>query len=341
MERNKTFKILAIDGGGIKGLYSASILKRFEEKFNCLTSNHFDVVCGTSTGGLIALAIASKLPANEICNFYEEKGELIFPKYKEYWVPLLGKINYGFMKQIALGGKYSNEGLKSALKEIFNERKLGDSNNLLCIPSYSVTEAKPKVFKYDHKEGELSRDNDALMVDIALATSAAPTYFPMAELNYYNNEQFIDGGVWANNPALVGLLEALSCFVGKGREYNRISILSLSSLSITGGKSTGLKNERSFKDWGPELFETAMTGQSFFTDFFLKKVKDISDIEIDYLRIPSVSLSKDQESLIQLDLADEHAYNLMKIKAEEQALIFEKDNRIKELFQNKKTYNLN
>lgn len=341
MDDDKIFKILSIDGGGIKGLYSTRILEKFEKKFNCKTSDHFDMICGTSTGGLITLALTSLISAADICKFYTEKGELIFPKQAEIKIPFIGKINKGFWKQIAFGGKFSNKGLKDALDEIFAERKIGDANNLLCIPSYSVTEAKPKVFKFDHNEGNLSRDNNAKMVDIALATSAAPTYFPMAELPYYNNEQFIDGGVWANNPTLVGLLEALNCFVGKGKRYNKIKILSLSSLSATGGNTTGLKNERSFKDWGADLFETSMNGQAFFTDFFLSKIKEISDINIDYTRIPSAAISKEQESIIQLDVANEEAYDLMKIKADDQALIYEKTKEIEYFFTTPKTYIIN
>ncbi|MFW2135492.1 CBASS cGAMP-activated phospholipase [Chryseobacterium sp. TY4] len=341
MEDDKIFKILSIDGGGIKGLYSARILEKFEKKFNCKTSDHFDMICGTSTGGLIALALTSLISAEEICSFYEEKGAIIFPKHKVRKIPFIGKIDEGFLKQIAFGGKFSNKGLKDSLNEIFGDKLIGEANNLLCIPSYSVTEAKPKVFKYDHKEGGLSRDNNAKMIDIALATSAAPTYFPMAELPYYNNEQFIDGGVWANNPTLVGLLEALNNFEGKNKKYKSIKILSLSSLSITGGNVTGLKNERSFKDWGSDLFETSMNGQAFFTDFFLSKVKEISDINIDYIRIPSAAISKEQESIVQLDVANQEAYNLMKIKADDQALIYEKTKEIEYFFTTPKTYIIN
>ncbi|WP_445749611.1 CBASS cGAMP-activated phospholipase [Polaribacter sp.] len=336
----KKFKILSIDGGGIKGLYSASILKQFEKKFNCQTSDHFDMICGTSTGGLIALALSLKISAEEICEFYEKKGELIFPKHKKRKIPFFGTIDYGFLKQIAKGGKYSDKGLKEALKEIFSEKKIKDCNNLLCIPSYSITEAKPKIFKFDHKKGELSRDNEAPIIDIALATTAAPTYFPLAESEFYNNEQFIDGGVWANNPTLVGLLEALNYFVGNGKdkEYDSIEILSLSSLTVTGGKKTGLKRERSFKDWGADLFETSMNGQSYFTDFFLTKITEIYDVNIKYHRIPSVSIATEQESLIQLDVANKQAFDLMKIKANDQALIFEKKDVIKEIFTTKKTF---
>ncbi len=338
MESKKKFKILSIDGGGIKGLYSASILKKFEAKFNCLSSDHFDMICGTSTGGLIALALSLKIPASKICDFYINKGSVIFPKQNRK-VPILGtEIRYGFFKQIAKGGKYSDKGLKEALIDIFGKKKIKDCNNLLCIPSYSVTEAKPKVFKYDHKQGDLSRDNNAPIVDIALATSAAPTYFPLAESDFYNKEQFIDGGVWANNPTLVGLLEALNYFVGDNKEYSEIEILSISSLTITGGKKLGLKRQRSFMDWGAELFETSMNGQSHFTDFFLNKITEIYNIKIKYIRIPSVSISTDQESLVQLDVATEEAFNLMKIKAEDQALVYEKRLDIQSIFTTTKTY---
>ncbi|WP_392447034.1 CBASS cGAMP-activated phospholipase [Capnocytophaga canis] len=338
MEDKKVFKILSIDGGGIKGLYSAKILERFEKKFNCKTSDCFDMICGTSTGGLIALALTSYISAEDICKFYEEKGEKIFPQSKKFPISLLGMKSRRDIKQIFWKGKYSNKGLKAALEEIFGNKKIGEANNLLCIPSYSVTQAQTKVFKFDHKEGNLSRDNGLKMIDVALATSAAPTFLPMAELKCFNNEQFIDGGVWANNPTMVGLLEALDYFVGDGKEYDSVKILSLSSLNLTGGNPMGLKNERAFVNWKDELFETSMNGQSFFTHFFLSKIKKISDIKIGYLRIPSIEISKKQEADIQLDVANIKAYNLMKNMANKQADIFEKKSEIKYYFTTKKTY---
>lgn len=341
MSEDKIFKILSIDGGGIKGLYSARILEKFEKKFNCKTSDHFDMICGTSTGGLIALALSIGISAEEICNFYEQKGESIFPSSSKFKIPFTKlRVSKRDLKQLFWKGKYSNRELIKALEKIFGDKKIGDSNNLLCIPSYSVTEAKPKVFKFDHKEGALGRDNGARMVDIALATAAAPTYFPMAELKYYHNEQFVDGGVWANNPTLVGLLEALRYFVGVGKDkrYDEIKILSLSSLSRTGGKATHHKNERAFLDWGSELFETSMNGQAFFTNFFLEKVKEIGAVQVEYTRIPSASIARDQESLIDLDVANKDAYNLMKIKADDQALIYEKTAEIEYFFTTPKTY---
>lgn len=337
---SKTFKILSIDGGGIKGLYSSTILAEFEEKYNCQISDYFDMICGTSTGGLIALALALKIPASAISSFYETEGSKIFPTFRKV---KLGKykVSRGELKQIMSGGKFSDVELKKALEKIFGEAKIGDSNNLLCIPSYTVTEARPFVFKFDHKEGNLDRDNGARMVDVALATSAAPTYFPMAEIPYYNNKQFIDGGVWGNNPTLVGLLEALDYFVGKGKEFDKLKILSVSSLSLTGGKPTGLKRNRSFIDWKSDLFETSLTGQSLFTNFFMEKIKLISDIDIEYIRIPTSEVSSQQEDLVQLDVATKPALDLIKGKGKDMADIYKKKNQIASFFENKKEYIIN
>jgi len=327
---DKTFKILSIDGGGIKGLYSATILKKFEEKFDCLTSDHFDMICGTSTGGLIALAISLKIPASDICKFYEEKGPEIFPRQTKF---------ESFIKQTFYRGKFNDTGLRNALQSIFSDKKIRDSNNLLCIPSYSITEHKPYVFKYDHSD--LERDNNSSMVEIGLATSAAPTYFPLANLPSNHNTQFIDGGVWANNPSLIGILEALNYFVGSPpKEFNAINILSLSSLSMTSGNKTNLKRHRSFINWRDELFETSMNGQNFFTDFFLKKISKFSEVDITYNRIPSYPISKNHEKIIKLDKATKDAFDLMKQLGDNQAFEWGKKEEIRVLFTTKKTYNL-
>ena len=157
---------------------------------------------------------------------------------------------------------------------------------MLCIPSYSVTEAKNTVFKYDHDENELSRDNETKYVDVALATSAAPTYLPMIQLSGYDNNQFIDGGIWANNPSLVGMIEALTYFVGEGKEFDEIKILSISSLTKTSGEQTGLKNNRSFRHWRQNLIETMMTSQANFNDYFMSQIHKIDSIPISHIRVP-------------------------------------------------------
>jgi len=336
-EDDKCFKILSIDGGGIKGLYSATILSHFEEKFGVLTSDYFDLLCGTSTGGLIALAASLKKPMSEVCKFYVEEGPKIFHEYRKW--PILSKIfkrtiTEGDFRQILDQGKFSDTQLKQSLVEFFDEHKIGESNNFLCIPSYTITEAQPWVFKFDH--GDLDRDNKALYVDVALATSAAPTFFPMAEISYYDNKQFIDGGIWANNPTMVGLIEALRFFVGRGKGYNKLKILSISSLSITGGKPTGLKRERSFWSWNKDLFDSSLYAQSFFTHYFMEKIKELNEISIEYFRIPTAPISREQEGHIQLDVATPTAINLIRGKGNDVGEIYKKKPEVAAFYQQKK-----
>lgn len=118
----KVFKILTIDGGGIKGLYSAQILRHFEEKFECRISDYFDMLCGTSTGGLIALALSLKIPAVDICNFYDNEGPKIFTNFRK--IKFGGKkYSNGTIKQVCRGGKFRDTKLKESLSAIFGDKK--------------------------------------------------------------------------------------------------------------------------------------------------------------------------------------------------------------------------
>lgn len=341
MKNTKPFKILSIDGGGIKGLYSATVLSNFEEEYNCLTSDHFDLICGTSTGGLIALAISQKTPAREICDFYTEHGGQIFPnrptwlRWFEYLETKFFKGKY-FLGQTLWYGKYNNVYLKKVLTDLFQDKTIGDSNNLLCVPSYCITEARPYIFKYDHTV--LRRDNKTTYVDVALATSAAPTYFPVHQISSHHNKQFVDGGVWANNPTMIGLIEALKYFVGKDKEYDSIQILSISSLNPPNGKPTGWRSNRSFIGWSADLFELPMSGQSEFTEYFMKTISDLNHVPVKYLRIPSAIISKEQLPLINLDVAGQKSLDLIKGKGNDIGLDYRQHPIIQDLFTTPKTF---
>jgi patatin-like phospholipase/acyl hydrolase len=127
---SETFKVLSIDGGGIKGLYSARILEHFEDRFNCHIADYFDLICGTSTGGLIALGLSLNIPVGLISNLYYRRGKQIFPKRNSFLTSL---------KQVFLRSKHDNSELRRALEEMFGGRTLADSRCLLCIPAFSLT----------------------------------------------------------------------------------------------------------------------------------------------------------------------------------------------------------
>lgn len=306
--KNNIFKILTIDGGGIKGLYSASILARIEEKTGKKISDHFDMICGTSTGGLIALALSKGISAQEIADMYFNEGCNIFPVSEKKPIRYFQR-KWQFFKQLLWRGKFSAAPLKTILDRMFGDTTMGDAKNLLCIPSYNLINGMPRVFKFPHKEGNFFMDKDIKMVDVALATSAAPTYLPIHE---HKNILYADGGLWANNPSLCGLLEALKFFVGPQKQFSTFKILSVSSVNQPSGWPLTSKRNRSFRHWGNKLFQASMDGQAYFNDFFLTNIINHIQPSGTYYRIPTPQLSKEHIGLIDMDIAHSSALKTLK-----------------------------
>ncbi len=331
----KQFKVLSIDGGGIKGFYSAKILSFFEAELRRVHGDtarivdYADLICGTSTGGLIALALALRIPAEVVCEFYETQGPEIF-KRSQGFVALL--------RQTLFGGKFSDKHLRSALEKMFQGSTIGDSHCLLCIPTYDFTRGTYEIFKFDHKEGNLNRHNILPMVDVALGTSAAPTFFPLAEIEKENNTQYVDGGVWANNPSLVGLTEAIWYFVGPGKAFDHLNLLSVASLSFSSGKAPLLKRRRGFLRWAPDLFDLGLIAQSEFTDIFLGLMQRRQIFPITYTRIPSATIGREQMRFIKLDLATRESFTLMSQFAKDMYYQYRKNLDIQGFFSASKTY---
>lgn len=322
----KVFKILSIDGGGIKGLYSSTILEILEERYNCKAYECFDMLCGTSTGGLIALALSAGKSAKEISTMYMNHGKAIFP---QKWSKSI--------KQIFWGGKYTNKFLKDHLQSFFGDLTLDESNNLLCIPSFNYTDSTPCVFKHDHLEGGLARDKRKKYVEVALATSAAPTYFPICEIGS-EKKQYIDGGVWANNPSLVGLIEALCYFVGKEKEYDAIQLLSISSLETSSGKPLHKNKNRGAIRWGLHTLNPFMKGQIHFPHNSIKLLSQHSDIDIEYERIDSPIISRHQEKQVGMDKVSKNCIDFIRGQGLSKADNCFRDDKIKSFFETGKTY---
>lgn len=300
MQQKRIFNILSIDGGGIKGLFAARALEQVEHSFGKKIVDHFDLICGTSTGGLIALALSLGHPASDIADFYEKRGPKIFPQ------GLMQRL-FGTGKQYSLWNKYKSEQLRKELEGFFGtEKRIFDCKSLLCIPAYNITEGKPIVFKYPHKEGNLSRDGDLNVVNVGLATSAAPTYFKNHKFEDSSLKDVIctDGGVWCNNPALAGLLEAWTYFVGPQKDFDSIRVLSVSTIPKPSGDNF---HGGGILKWKKRLVDTSLEGQSYFANLFLQKMRDESDFEVDYLRVIPESLSASQYNMIEMDLASKSA----------------------------------
>lgn len=306
----RAFKILCIDGGGIKGIFSAQVLAEFEEAFHTSTSEHFDLVCGTSTGGIIALGVAAGISMKEVVQFYIDNGPLIF---SQRWK--IGKLGEWLLalKQALIMSKYSDKALRNALVKVFGTKKIAESQNLLCIPAFNITTSTPRIFKKDY--GHMNQDDNKTFVEVALATTAAPTYFPVQEID---SVQYVDGGLYANNPMLVGLTEAIL----KGHwikpkdkrspeDYDGVQILSISSCKVPTGDYAKCKR-RSFIKWISTLFDAYGDGQSKSNDLFVNAVKPYIDFEIEIKRVENTPIPCTQAKMVALDKAGKGSLTILK-----------------------------
>lgn len=237
------FQILSLDGGGIKGIFSAAVLAHLEEDLKIRITDHFDLIVGTSTGGIIALGLGMGLSPREIVHFYVSKGSEIFPR--KGW---FGLGHY-------LHNKHDPVNLKVSLRECFGERRLSDSVKRLVIPSYNIGEDDVYLFKTPHHE-RLTRDYKVPAWKVAMATSAAPTYFPA--FIGVDHMRLVDGGVWANNPTLVGIAEAVSML---GVSLEAIRVASLGTTDEIKGRSPSLDQGGKWH-WRQEAVNVILRGQS-------------------------------------------------------------------------------
>lgn len=241
---SQRFQILSLDGGGIKGLFSAAVLAQLEEDCGTEITRHFDLITGTSTGGIIALALGIGMRPREIVQFYVNQGPRIFGN------------RLGFRSLTHwLRRKYSRTALETALRECFGDKLLSQSTKRLVIPSYNLGDDDVYIFKTPHHE-RLKRDHKVPLWKIALATSAAPTFFPC--FRGLDHIRLIDGGVWANNPTMVGVVEACGMLNANLRDIHVFSI----------GTSDAVARRPGRLNWGGKLLwastavDVIMRGQS-------------------------------------------------------------------------------
>ena len=209
-----TFRILSIDGGGIKGIFPAQVLVYLED--NCLggrpIGDYFDLIADTSTGGIIALGLGAGLTARSLLDLYVKEGHRVFPPKQR----LKGRRLFRRLSR----NRYDRDALDGLLSQTLGVKTLRESRYRLLIPATEAKHGDPAVYKTPHHPGYFL-DGDKPMVEVAAATSAAPTYLsPVIQDGYI----LLDGGIWANNPTMMGLVEALTCFTV---QREQIAILSI------------------------------------------------------------------------------------------------------------------
>lgn len=245
MNNTNTFHILALDGGGTRGIYTAQLLAKIEQAFGTSIKTCFDLIAGTSTGAIIAGAAVSDIPMADIVNLFETETPYIFRR-RWYRIPL-------FLS------KYPSEQLAQILAKHIPATSLREIETPLMITSSEIAKSEVHIFRsnYSSHDSEVApTDKDVNLRDAILASCAAPTFFAPKSVD---NFLLADGGLWANNPSTVAFTEALSVF---GKEAQEIRMLSVG----TGHSVNMYRNRRGWgfiTGWGgAKLTSYVMTLQS-------------------------------------------------------------------------------
>lgn len=316
--KKRLFRILSLDGGGIRGMLSAHILAALEKKLNerwqekhpgktldkpLRLANFFDMVAGTSTGGILSCALLTPNPndpgrplfsAEEAIDLYRDNGKLIFAKNLAGRIPLLPAFRWS---------KYTGQSIESILQSRFGDARLSDLLLPCLITSYDI-EKRRAIFFTSHDARDKGEMYDYYLRDVARCTSAAPTYFPPRQIESLGGlkASAIDGGLFANNPTMCAVIEAIKLF-GKKIEGGEPELLNPSSMFILSIGTGVIKKPYFFQkaeDWGliswvSPIIDIMMSGVSETVDYQLRKLYAAIGRSEQYIRImPALHTASDE-----------------------------------------------
>ena len=252
-----TYRILTFDGGGIRGVYTAVLLQRLSQKVpGFLDRAH--LLAGTSTGGILALGLASGMTADQLVKLYQDNGKQIFARSLFREIGDLGDL---------IGAKYDNANLQKILANVFGSKTLDDLlPRHVLISSFDLDcPGKQRTWnpKFFHNFKGDDSDGAEKVVDVALRTSAAPTYFPVYQ-------GYVDGGVVANNPSMAALAQALDDGTGD-QEQDDIRLFSVG----TGGSPTFISGDThnwGIAQWAHSLVSMMIDGMMGVADYECSRV---------------------------------------------------------------------
>ena len=292
------YRILSIDGGGVRGLLVTVLLQQLDQRLPGWR-DRADLLAGTSTGGIIALGLAKGLSPTDLRTLYYDKSPRIFGDSLLDDIRDLGRV---------VGAEFSNRELRKELEAVFAATRLQDLGKRVLISSFDLDNEdpdpnqrtwKPKFF---HNFPGTDTDGSLKVADVALYTSAAPTYFPSVD-------GYVDGGVAANNPSMAALAQSLD---RRARIPQRPSIDEISLLSMGTGRSlsriTGKRHDWGYAQWAKPLLRLMFDAVSGIPDYQCRQILGDRYHRMDYTFKPG------QE----IDLAEHAARDrLVKIAAEE------------------------
>ncbi|MDF3233856.1 patatin [Mesorhizobium sp. M7A.F.Ca.US.014.04.1.1] len=319
----RPFRVLCLDGGGMRGIYTAAFLDRLLDQYRRTRGEEhldlgggFDLIAGTSTGAIIACAAAIGRPMSDLVRLYQVWGRKIFPeRITESRVKLIARIAKGG-SIVRAGDAALREALRVELGDITMldvYRKRGIS---LSIPTVAMSTHRAWVFKKTKTSGV--RDDNYKLVDICLASSAAPIYRSLAAIKNPDSkheqiEVFADGGLWANNPVMVGMLDALM----NADEGQPIQIFSLGTCSRPEGEEiSSTQVHRSMLQWklGADVAPLSITAQEFAFDNMARMFANVLSKcgrEVHHVRFPQQKIPASKLEYLGLDDSRSEAMNAL------------------------------
>jgi patatin-like phospholipase/acyl hydrolase len=275
------FRVLSIDGGGIRGIIPALILAELEQRAGRPIAKMFDLVAGTSTGGILAVGLTMagarrkpKYSARDLVALYEEEGDDIFHRSKWHQIRAVGNL---------AEEKYPSEGIERVLVERFGKAWLSESLANVLVTAYDIELRRTHFFKSDRARKWPERDFH--LADVARATSAAPTYFEPAQIRSRAGGDpvaLVDGGVFANNPAACALVEAICTYEAKLADMTFVSLGTgelTRPIMFEEAKGWGLAK------WAQPILSVVFDGVSDTVDFQVKSLLEMAGKKSRYLRI--------------------------------------------------------
>ncbi len=325
-DRPRRLRVLSIDGGGMRGLYTAAYLSSLAQRYaktrgeaGLDIGRGFDLITGTSTGAIIACALAVGVSLDRIAALYRKRGPEIFPLK----LPEGPGVNLAW--QAWKRPRYLKAGaaaLKDALQAELGDTTLGEvwreRNIALAVPAVEMSRHHAWVFKTPHLANTRHRDDGYRLVDVCLATTAAPVYRSMTRIDNPDtpgHHVFVDGGLWANNPVLVGLIDALE-MTSPG---DRIEIFCLGTCPRPEGELVGSDGlDRGLGAWrfGGGVVMLALGAQEFAFDNMARMIGRHVDRDCQIVRFPHGKVPAEIMKYLDLDETDTAAMDALVAQAQ-------------------------
>ena len=285
------FKILSIDGGGIRGILPCSILAFIEEQTGSPISEIFDLIVGTSTGGIIALGLSladseerNAYSADDMRELYVKNGNTIFAKRQKDFLSRIG--SFSALTKTLTAKPYDEESFEKLLDQYFGESRLKPLLTDVLVTSYEIEKGKP--FYFSSRLAEKDQNENYQLKQVARSTSAAPTYFEPSVVEYNEKEKLalVDGGVFANNPSILAYSEAKELWKDRTSKAFEAKVLAddhdlpfyLLSLG-TGSSSNSIPVDKA-EEW------RAANWAGQLTDIFMRSVEESTDYTMKHLLPP-------------------------------------------------------